>query len=517
MAGKIKDILIVVVLLTAFAAAYFICQNYSVINGIRPFFTDSSNTSEAAAEITELLEPEKIIVCDSSGNMFSAQSDFKLEKAERAEGADDSTLYASFVEAFRNIVSGSNELSEIDESAYVSAISADSIAAQYMCDITLSDFAECIDADFSVKGASDIHASVIAADSDSRNTVYIYDSEEGKYYSIKSDNESNVWSSLDDALASVESEGGTAYRFSTSDNSSAGYIPDDQTEFSILKDISFEPEYDAEDDSALTEIEQMFFKDGTDFVRVSTLSDGSVSYRYKYQDKILTVSPSGSISYKEKTDINSYRRTSLRDSLAIALEYIDSHGGMEKNGDVKVCLKSVESSGEDKSLKYTFDFGITCNGMKLIYPDNEGKMLTVTVTGGQVTEYFRDLPSFDSIDLPSDNSDSDDAWTDALPLSTLVEDNKSELASALEMKTADTSVQDITENISMAEICIYRVSAEDDSGSGDESTASSRSSNDTTANGQYGTLVSAWHIVIGDREFWFRAEDGEFIASDAAA
>lgn len=510
MAGKIKDTLIAAVLISFLVVIYVLGQNYSFFDGVKPLSVNSGSTA-ASVEAMDLSEPDKIIVSSGSGQMYSVDPDRKLERGYQAQGVSDPTLYASFMAEFKSRVSGSAGLSKTDASKFSRAVSENSASAVYSFRITLEDLESCAGIEDETGGSDKVRPSIIVIPAYDRNSAYIWDSTAGKYYRIKSENDAGVWSSMADALAGTSDGTETAYRLSSDTGKGAGFVPDDQVQLQIPEDSSYLPEYRASDESSLDRLEKMFFSKGTDFVRISRRADGNVSYRYRYMQKVLTVSESGRVYYHEQFDSDRYEEKDFSESLRIAASYIESHGGLPDSSGVKVFLKKADRKAIDKKYKgYDFEFGISYKGMRLVYPENEGDMLSVSVRGGQVTGYFRDLPTLEDEGSGAASPETaEKAEVQAQPLSQIVSANASELASALDSRTAETDLQEITDSIRSAEICLYRVP----DGMDPEAAASGRSTESTSAD----RLVPAWHISAGDRDFWFRASDGVFIASDNTA
>ncbi|MDD6255813.1 MAG: hypothetical protein PUA82_07435 [Eubacteriales bacterium] len=532
MTGKIKDVLIAAVLIAVLIAAYLAGENYSITDGIKPFFKDSGAV-ESTVSAVDLLKPEKIIIEDG-GQMHSVDPDMKMDKSLKADGADGQTIYSSFTAELKNRMDGAESFSEISCEDYEDALSEYSAAAVYVCRISLKDFVSCYDIDYGFDAADSIMPSVIAMAAGEKNAVYIYDSDSGKYYraDAESSGEKNgsTWTGMKDALRDAYSGSGMSYRYA---DSSGGYIPDEQTSFAIPDETEFKQEYDVSDSGVIDSIVNMFFPNGTDFIRNISCPDGTVSYRYNYTGKILNISPSGRISYSEKTNKNSYRKSDFCSSLNEAASYISSHGGFPDDSGVRVYLKSAVKTGNDGIGGYDFDFEVIYNGLKLAYPDNGQKILAVRTAGSRVIGYYRDLPLASSLVKSSasdDNKGNGGGQDRSMTLAQVTEKNIDELSSALDTKTADTSLQEITDSISSAEICLYREPAAEDElsegqadtveavreekNSGSDENLSESDSGLSTESTPGGRIVCAWHIIEGGREFWFNAANGNFIASD---
>ena len=132
-----------------------------------------------------------------------------------------------------------------------------------------------------------------------------------------------------------------------------------------------------------------FFGQSLDFIRTVTDNNGTTIFMYSYGETTLTVYKNGFFEYQD-TPVVSDSSVGFTEAFRTASAFIAEHGSWSAHDGetIHFLLEDVSRSRLDRSSVYTFRFRSHYGGRKIYGSDN---VLTIVVTGGQVTYYSRNL------------------------------------------------------------------------------------------------------------------------------
>ena len=127
-----------------------------------------------------------------------------------------------------------------------------------------------------------------------------------------------------------------------------------------------------------------FFGDGFDFVRRVEDSQGTLTYMYGYNKKVLTVTKSGSIEYKEELEPAEIAQ-GFYASLGTALQFATLHGGWYDYASPVLAKAESITNEHRQGYRFTMDFRIGEETLPNTW------RITAEVYDGQVTYYKRNI------------------------------------------------------------------------------------------------------------------------------
>lgn len=229
--------------------------------------------------------------------------------------------------------------------------------------------------------------SLISFSSGSPESIFVYSSSKEKYYRIVSN---IVNESMEELLLKAETQKDPGY-YPIGDligTASKAIIP--LTKKSTRSELVYRQEFLDLDSQEVKEFAQSFFGESLDFVRQIRSSKGSRIYMYGYGDRILTISATGKVEYKNKENPLGSQQN-YYEAMNTALHFVAVHGSwQEEEGQaLKPFVLSVQTVEYNKLKGFRFVFGVKLS-KDTIYHEGSHSIM-VEVINGQVTQYLRDM------------------------------------------------------------------------------------------------------------------------------
>ncbi|MBQ3389500.1 MAG: hypothetical protein IJG57_00280 [Firmicutes bacterium] len=156
-----------------------------------------------------------------------------------------------------------------------------------------------------------------------------------------------------------------------------------------LPSLQFDPSVPDQNSSFKTDLARNFFGQSLDFIRTVTDNNGTTIFMYNYGETSLTVYPNGFFEYQD-SPVAADKTVGFTEAFRTATAFIAEHGTWSAHDGktIHFLLEDLDRETYDRSSVYTFRFRSHYNGRKIYGSDN---VLTIVVTGGQVTYYSRNL------------------------------------------------------------------------------------------------------------------------------
>lgn len=371
---KIKSLVIVVLFLSAILLLYFFWKGFS-LEEIRLPLTNFSTDTIITPNTSELVEPKNVQVTFGPENytQYSTNTD---------------TLWNNFVKDYIAFSESENIfVEEIPMEKWIESMQMKSIRYEFAYDLPLS-YLDALGA-ASIPQAESIEAfSVIAYSVASRESIFLYDSQNDKYYRMVSDAD---YTSLEQQISQLNQTPHSIYypinMFYGVRNDTL--LPYDRQE--RLLTLSSVNEIKDSSKDRERKIAERFFGENLDFIRKIIEDDGTVIYMYGVGQKILTLDPQGIVEYTEEVD-NDYRELPYYQSLNLATEFVARHGSWTTidGKEIDSYLEySTEINDSSRRKGYRFSFGLKQDGYPL-FNDN-GPQMIVELIGDQIVYYKRQI------------------------------------------------------------------------------------------------------------------------------
>lgn len=394
---RIKTLLIVVLFITTILLLYFLWDDHVSLD--KNVATPAASGQEY--DIQHFIKPAEVIV-NFGGNSYTVITDQTESYLEK------------FIKEFINYSESDNIddifVKQISQEQWNEAMGCRSI--QYKFDYAMP-FTQVVEAigvakmpSFnSIDTVSIIGYSTIKGG----EGIFIYNGK-NKYFWLFSDSKPQ---GINDIITNIEESGYEQYypmkSFTGVDNTAllSIYKNDD------IKKLKYKQEIKSTDEEKTNQLAETFFGESFDFIRKIVEKDGTMIYMYGYGQKMLILSPTGSLEYREDPDSESNVQLGFIDSMEKAVEFIALHGSMNSQNGTNIYpyLKNVKTI--EKGKGYEFIFGYMVNGCPVYYSKEDP--IVVDVIGSQVVKYKRYI-----FDLDQDNNDeitmSDETATDIFPI-----------------------------------------------------------------------------------------------------
>lgn len=353
-------------------------------------FEDISNYIEPEIEVTPVTE---VIVPDAITVSFGGDAYAILPVNETAIWNGVLPEERSIIGEFRSFSkAGDIAVEEITKEQYQEVMSYKSIKADFLYAL---DFRGLCNA-YNIKWANSYEGisalTSIGYSEYSKECMFICDESKGKYYRLLSAKDNTEFTAL---LSEIKlSPFDTYYPLGTF----LGIKNDVLIPLVLNKDLAeftYQQEFYPTETEKINKIAQSFFGTSLEFIRKITEESGTITYMYGYGEKVLILNTDGNLEYKEEFKGENYVGQKQFEALQTALEYIANHGKWSLSGDTEMrpYLKNVESTPGNQN-GYTFTFGMEVHGGRFLDTDDEG--ITITVVGGQVIHYKRNLFTMNS-------------------------------------------------------------------------------------------------------------------------
>lgn len=368
---KVKNIALVVLVFTTILLLYFLWGD-ATLDDLN-FLDSNTNVKQLYAE--DVIIPKQIIISMGNGNYTVGNDEFP-----------------EIISTFKTFSKQQNLLvDEIPKEKYQEVMEYPSIRAVFGYNIDFKSFGERYGIDQPL-GYNSINTMTEMGISQGRqDSIFIYDGESKKYFRIWSESESDF--SKFEGIDS-NSENAIYYplkNYLGEEGSNETLIPIDLP--ADIKTVPFEQDFNISQREIVNSFAQKYFGESFDFVRKVEESDGTIIYMYGYGQKVLIISPDGSIEYKEEEKATSDNQQNFFSALDTALNFIAWHGGFKTVSGEDITPYLAEETASSQKNTYKFVFGFTVNGNKLYYSDKDP--MTVEVTNGQVSYFRRDFIAVD--------------------------------------------------------------------------------------------------------------------------
>ena len=156
-----------------------------------------------------------------------------------------------------------------------------------------------------------------------------------------------------------------------------------------LPSLQFNSSVPDQNSSYKTDLARNFFGQSLDFIRTVTDNNETTIFMYNYGETSLTVYPNGFFEYQD-SPVAADKSVGFMEAFRTASAFIAEHGSWSAHDGktIHFLLEDLELQSYNRSSVYTFRFRSDYNGRKIYGSDN---VLTVVVTGSQVTYYSRNL------------------------------------------------------------------------------------------------------------------------------
>ena len=373
-----KDILIVVLVLTTVLLLYFLWANKPLEAFI---FKDGGGSK---MEMSKVIKPAYVRIC--KGNQ-----DFMVVDRESGDIWENQLL-----EDIRDFARAGNPVvEEITEKQYKEVMQYPSIAGKFKYSMPFAGWCE----QYGIKyyqGFDGIDSfSEVGFSQGSDVSLFLADRNRGKYYRIVGSKPPAILDQLESVAAGADY--GTYYEMR--------YLLGEKSENETLVPVDFT--YNFKETGCSRDLEQIkgnqdlcntmaqdYFGETFDFVRRVEEASGVTIYMYGYGQKVLTINPEeGWLEYKEETK-QKKGETDFFQGLDTALSFIATHGGFETTGGVKVApyIDSASPIDDGRGIRYQFSYRVA--GEKLYFA--KGNPVIVEVKNGQVTYYKRQLLTWEA-------------------------------------------------------------------------------------------------------------------------
>lgn len=371
---KIKTLIIVVLFFSAILLLYFFWKGSS-FEDFKLSMPNISADTIITPEASELVEPKNVQITFGPENY----TQFSTNTNE---------LWLQFVKDYIAFSESENIfIEEIPIEKWKESMRLKSIRYEFAYDLPLS-YMDALGAT-SIPQAESINTfSTIAYSVASKESLFLYDRQNEKYYRMVSDAD---YTSLEQEISRLESEPHNIYYpinlFYGVKNGTL--LPYDRQErlhtFTSISEAT-DPSTDRE-----RRIAEKFFGENLDFIRKITEDNGTIIYMYGLGQKILTLDPQGIVEYTEEIN-NDTTELPYYQALTLATQFVANHGnwmtidGNEIDPYLECSTKIVDRS---KKSGYRFAFGLKQNGYSLF--NNNGPQMIVELIGNQIVYYKRQI------------------------------------------------------------------------------------------------------------------------------
>ncbi len=507
MSKFMKFILIFILIVSLVLIGYIAVDIFGM-----PEIAELKGGNDSKEEISENLksvsEPSYILAGVGSYQYRYTECKAAVGEESRIKGAEDDTVYGSFAAGLRSVFdSGSVNVKDITDSVsggYSEMLTKGSVMAVFEYDLPFADYLKNIgvESDDADKVGSADHIALL-----SDGTVLVHDGIEHRHYLLGTA-DSRRSEDVTGLIEAINKIG----RYSLQSISKLSGVEND-TPVPVGVSVNsaarmYGPEQSGSD--AAAEIGKAFFPNGEEFVNKMTRNDGSVLWTYGKGKKVLKISASGKVEYRENLDKEKYRKESFYNVLGTAVTYIENHGGWPEAEGASLYIRSSEPLEKSECEGFRIEFGLKAAGMDVMYSDED--MLSMEIFGKQVTSYIRNLPNISLIGgASSDNTVPaadpqeiirayDDAIADRIVNIFGGDDNVS-----IEKYTTEDKFYAVASGVNDARVVLVkneRIQAAEGEG------AESASNGGTVVE-----FVPAWYMNIDDIDFWFDAVSGEMLKS----
>ena len=377
---KIKDVILVVLFLSAILLLYFFWEN-QLLQNFQLADIVSSEEEYETVPLDEVIVPDNIYASSGNGvyvKVYSGKRDLwqrglaEIRKFGEADGI--------FV-------------GEITKQQYLEAMSGyTSVQFDLGYEVPFTQFCEYYKIQKSQNFDAVEAVSTIAYSTASSESLFIVQEQKGKYYRMVADRDYTQLKTLaEEIVQSSEASYYTISELMGVENTTI--IP---WEASVsYGPLRWKTERQGGTNEDVIALAQSFFGENFDFIRRMVDTKGNVTYMYGYGQKTFITYADGTFEYKEEISGSASGSTSFYGSLDTALQYISAHGSWHTFDEepVTLFLSRAQSIERDKKKGYRFEFGLMAGEFPVYY--DQGVPLTVEVVNGQVSYYQRNLVQYD--------------------------------------------------------------------------------------------------------------------------
>lgn len=369
---KVKTSVIVVLFLSAILLLYFFWKG-STFEDIKFPLAGLPGENLVITKPSEIVMPKNVQVTFGADN-------YTLYSAKTRE------LWNQFLKEYITFSESENIfVEEIPAAKWRESMLMKSIRYEFSYSLPLS-YLDALGATNIPQAESISSFSVIAYSIASKESIFVYDSINDKYYRMVSDAD---YTTLDARISELEAAPHDTYY-----PINMFYGINNDTLLPYQLQIALQPLYSSNEiaDSSKDyerQIAEKFFGESLDFIRKITEDDGTIIYMYGVGQKLLTLDPRGIVEYTEELN-NSYSQLSYYNSMKLASKFVSTHGNwLTLDGDpLDPYLEySTKLSLDSKKEGYRFAFSLKQNDYPL-YCIN-GPQIIVEVVGDQVIYYKR--------------------------------------------------------------------------------------------------------------------------------
>ncbi|MBQ2867173.1 MAG: hypothetical protein IJE87_02225 [Firmicutes bacterium] len=377
---KIKDVILVVLFLTAILLLYFFWENQGFENLNLSEIVNPQEEYESIP-LDEVIVPDNIYASSGNGvhvKVYSGKRDlWQRAVAEIRKFGETSGIFVG----------------EITKEQYLDAMSGyTSVQFDLGYEVPFSQFCDYYKVTKSQNFDTVEGVSTIAWSGASSESLFIVQEQKGKYYRMVADQDhTQLRAMAEEIVASEEASYYTISELMGVENTTM--IP---WETSVsYGPLSWESERQRGTDEDVRELAQSFFGENFDFIRRMVDTKGNVTYMYGYGQKTFITYADGSFEYKEEVNSSTSGAPTFYGSLETALEYIAAHGSWSTFDDqpISLFLSRAKAVEQNKQKGYRFEFGLMAGDLPVYY--DQGVPLAVEVINGQLTYYQRNLIQYD--------------------------------------------------------------------------------------------------------------------------
>lgn len=477
---RIKNVLIVVLFLTAVLLLSFFWQDAVSLRDLTPIIMDEENSYIPEAD--DLVRPRYIL--------FNYGTDiYTLFAADEPHGSG--TIYDEVKSIAAEYIGSAYTSEQIEASQYQEVMSYASVVMRFDYNIPLLEYLEQNDIESSIDLSDIPGMTSIGFSSASSENLFFVNRQTNTYYRIVVDDEekiSELSGRISELIAEKESSDYIPY-YNMSDITGVendALMPLYMSSEAVS--VSGNREFSIENEEELSRTASGFFSSGLDFVRKITENKGAVLYMYGTSQSLI-INEDGSLEYSENVENYPHVSSDFYGSLDTATEYIATHGGWENiygSGYVPY-LKDAHTITNGENTGYHFEFGLEYDGAEVQY--TEGELLSADVYGSQVTSYRRDLlilpekEQSEEENMQEDEQNGDE-WYAMAPIDVLT-NNYEKICRIVSIG----SFEEMTADVSSIRFCCMRDRENDPL-----------------------KIRPAWRIIMSDgHQLWFDAESGRLL------
>ncbi len=298
---------------------------------------------------------------------------------------DSGPMFAKAVEEMKAYLEqGSSQTQEISRDQYYQAMEGwESVQFELGAGLPLGEFCSYFCGTGTNGDAAGISLDVLGFSKASSESFFVLDRKAGKYYRLLFAEERQTVDTLSAMAVSTDCSSYIASEILG--GSGSALIP--LALESSAAAVRSEDEFSSKGEAVRDRMASSIFGSTFDFVRRITDSYGNVTYMYGYGEKTFYASVDGSFAYNNEASESS--ATGLFDDMETAVRFMSGLGGLGEESGMGLVLEKYSESGSGRNRRRSFEFCQTLDGIRI--SGEKGPAVSVTLTGGVVTEAFRNM------------------------------------------------------------------------------------------------------------------------------